>query len=64
MPKKLKYVVTSGKHINIVLHKGNYLKIRTAIKKARMLQRKGKENVCIKSFRKGESLNHIKCLKN
>lgn len=54
-----KYVVTSGRKINLVLHRGDFSTIVDATKKAKKLKRDGKTYVAIKS--KGKlGLSHEK----
>lgn len=44
-----KYVVTSGRRINLVLHRGDFSTIAEATKKAKELKKEGKTYVAIKS---------------
>lgn len=44
-----KYVVTSGRRINLVLHRGDFSTIAKATKKAKKLKKEGKTYVAIKS---------------
>lgn len=54
-----KYVVTSGRRINLILHKGDFSTIADATKKAKKLKKEGKTYVAIKS--KGKlGLSHEK----
>ena len=57
---KKKYVVTSGRRINLVLHRGNFFTIKSAIKKAKKFKNEGKKYVSIKSYKEGETLSHEK----
>ena len=44
-----KYVVTSGRGINLVLHRGDFSTIAAATKRAKELKKEGKTYVAIKS---------------
>ena len=59
MSKKI-YVVTSGRRINLVLHKGNFSTMINATNAAKLLKKQGKKYVAIKSYKEGEVLSHEK----
>jgi len=57
-PKK-KYVVTSGRGINLILHRGSFSTIQAATKKAKKLKEQNKTYIAIKKI--GETgMSHIK----
>jgi len=57
---KRKYVVTSGKGINLVLHRGSHYKLSIAIEKAKKLKNKGKKNVAIKYIDSDGGMSHYR----
>ena len=58
MSKKT-YVVTSGRRINLIMHK-QFSTMIHATTKAKLLKKQGKKYVAIKSYKEGETLSHEK----
>lgn len=54
------YVITSGRGINLILHKWRFSNMKDAEKKAIKLKKQGKKYVSVKSYKEGESLSHEK----
>ena len=52
---KKRYVITSGKGIKTILHRGDYFKKKNAQAAVKRLKKKGKNNVRIKWYKKGET---------
>jgi len=54
------YVVTSGTRMGFTLHRGNYYKMKNAMKKAKMLKAKGKKDIAIRRLLAHRELKFIK----
>lgn len=44
-----RYVITSGRRINLVIHRGDFSTMAEAVKRAKELKKEGKTYVAIKS---------------